>query len=52
MGENILALHKFLRRFQIAAILVLLSAPAAPNRGDRSNQQRADLPQIISSTKI
>lgn len=30
-GENILALHKFLTRFQIAGIFILFSAPAALN---------------------
>lgn len=30
-GENILALHKFLTRFQIAGVSILFSAPAALN---------------------
>lgn len=31
-GENILALHKFLTRFQIAVVSILFSAPAALNQ--------------------
>lgn len=52
-GENILALHKFLTRFQIAAIFLLLSAPAAPNpQRELLGRRAASSSLVISSTKI
>lgn len=43
-GENILALHKFLTRFQIADVSILFSAPAALN-------SQWESPMICSCTR-